>query len=376
MIFKRALQRELLSTAGAVFTILFTIAITVKPVKILGMAANGQVNSDDIFILIGFTALGVLPLILVLTGYISVLMVISRSYQDSEMVVWSASGVSLSYWIPQILRFATPFCLITALLAFFVAPWANFHKSAYTDRFEQRSDISKISPGKFYASASNGRVVFVEGVAGDLSKIKNIFVTTAKNNNHSVVIAKDGETVMDKSGDKFLIMHQGRRYDVASDEGAFQLMKFDRYGVLIDTGEKKLMPDKEAESLTVSALWENQTPDNMAELLRRVSLPLMCLLLMLVAVPLGYVNPRSGRSANFLFALFLCVLYYNFVQVSQAWVAQSQFSFAFAWWPIHFLFLLLIVLLFSWRLKVNSRYHPAQLWIKLVRQVSPNKSRF
>ncbi|MEB0164537.1 LPS export ABC transporter permease LptF, partial [Glaciimonas sp. CA11.2] len=71
MIFQRALRRELLSTAGAVFTTLFTITITVMLIKILGQAAGGQIASADVIALIGFQALNYLPIILILTGYIS-----------------------------------------------------------------------------------------------------------------------------------------------------------------------------------------------------------------------------------------------------------------------------------------------------------------
>lgn len=372
MIFKRALQHELVSTAGAVFTILFTIAITVRPIKILGLAASGKVDSDDVFALIGFAALNLLPIIIVLTGFISVLMVVTRSYQDSEMVVWFSSGVSLTNWIMPVLRFAAPLFILIALMSFFVTPWANKHSVEFTDRFEQRSDIAKVSPGKFQESASRDRVFFVEGVAGDLSKVRNIFVNTNQNNRHSVVIAKEGEIIVDKYGDKFLVMHQGRRYDGAPNEADFQMMQFDRYGVLVDSVSKSLIIGKKAESLTMRELWADQNPINMGELLWRIALPIMGVLLMILAVPLGYVNPRSGRSANFLLALFLCVFYYNMVLVSQAWVKQSQLPLSLSWWPVHVFFLLLITLLFAWRLNVNSRYHPRQLWAQLARK-KPNQ---
>jgi len=368
MIFKRALQRELTSTAGAVFTILFTIAITVRPIKILGMAASGKVDSNDVFALIGFAALNLLPIIIVLTGFIAVLMVVTRSYQDSEMVVWFASGVSLVDWILPIIRFGAPLFILTAAMSFFVTPWANEHSVEYTDRFEQRSDIARVSPGKFQESASRERVFFVEGVAGDMSKVRNIFVNTLQNNRHSVVIAKEGEITTDQFGDKFLIMHKGRRYDGAPNETDFQMMQFDRYGVLVDEDTKSLITDKKAESLTMAELWASPNPINMGELLWRISLPIMGVLLMLLAVPLGYVNPRSGRSANFLLALFLCVFYYNMVLVSQAWVKQSKFSLTMAWWPVHLGCLALISILFAWRLNVNSRFHPLQLWANMFQR--------
>lgn len=368
MIFKRTLQNELANTAGAVFTILFTIAITIKPIKILNMAANGKVDSNDVFVLIGFAALNLIPIITVLTGFIAVLMVVSRNYQDSEMVVWFSSGVSLLDWVKPILRFATPLFIVTVVMTFFVTPWTNQRSAEYTDRFEQRSDIARISPGKFQESASRDRVFFVEGVAGDLLKVKNIFVNTIQSNRHSIVIAKEGEIIHDKFGDKFLIMHQGRRYDVDQKNSGFQLMQFDRYGVLIDSEPKQNAIDKKVISRSTAELLANPSPANMGEFLWRVSLPIMGVLLMLLAVPLGYVDPRSGRSANFLLALFLCVFYYNMVLVSEAWVMQSKFSLTFSLLSIHVFFALLAMGLFAWRLNVNHRYHPLQLWGRLIRK--------
>ena len=87
MIFQRALKRELISTAAGVFMTLFTITITMMLIRILGQAAKGRVASDDVLALLGFTSLNYLPIILILTGFVSVLLVVTRSYQDSERCV-------------------------------------------------------------------------------------------------------------------------------------------------------------------------------------------------------------------------------------------------------------------------------------------------
>jgi lipopolysaccharide export system permease protein len=41
-------------------------------IKILGQAAGGQVASQDVLALIGFQSLNYMPIILILTGFISV----------------------------------------------------------------------------------------------------------------------------------------------------------------------------------------------------------------------------------------------------------------------------------------------------------------
>ncbi|MGZ9712355.1 LPS export ABC transporter permease LptF [Glaciimonas sp. GNP009] len=362
MIFQRALRRELLSTAGAVFTTLFTITITVMLIKILGQAAGGQIASADVIALIGFQALNYLPIILILTGYISVLLVVTRSYQDSEMVVWFASGLSLTRWIKPVLLFGLPIVVLTALLSFVATPWANTQSAEYRERFEKREDLSKVSPGKFQESSTGNRIFFVEGFSGDSNKVKNVFINTQTEGKNSIVIAKEGTIEQDKKGDKFLILSQGRRYDSISTQSDFRIMEFERYGTLVASESQALSGDKSSRALPTIALLKTPNNFNMGELLWRMSLPMMALCLMLLAIPLSFVNPRVGRSASLIIALLLFVTYSNMVSFFQATVVQGRLSFLTALWPVHVVVLGLILFLFSWRLKVNSRYHPLVVW--------------
>jgi lipopolysaccharide export system permease protein len=362
MIFQRALRRELISTAGAVFTTLFTITITVMLIRILGQAAGGQVASGDVVALIGFSALNYLPIILILTGFISVLLVVTRSYQDSEMVVWFASGLSLTQWIRPILAFGLPIVVLTGLLSFLLTPWANRQSAEFKERFEKREDMSKVSPGKFQESASVDRIFFVEAFSGDAAKVRNIFVNTVKDGKSSVVVAKEGMIQVDPQGDKFLLLDKGRRYDGAPNQPDYRMMEFERYGVLVASQSAALQGDKSARALSTPELLKNLNGFNLGELLWRLALPLMALFLMLLGIPLGFVNPRAGRSANLIVALLCFVTYSNMVSFFQASVVQGKYSFFAAWWPIHLVAALLIIASFLWRLQVNSRYHPLVLW--------------
>jgi lipopolysaccharide export system permease protein len=367
MIFERALQRELISTAGAVFTTLFTVTITVMLIRILGQAAGGKVASQDVAALIGFAALNYLPIILILTGFISVLLAVTRSYQDSEMVVWFASGLSLAKWIKPVLSFGLPLVVLTGLLSFMLTPWANQQSDEFRQRFAKREDVAKISPGRFQESSSADRIFFVEGVSGDAANVKNVFVNTSQNGRTSVVVAKEGTTELDSRGDKFLVLKDGRRYDGSPSQPDFRLMEFERYGVLVSRQSQGATGDTSTRSLSTRALLRNRNNFNMGELLWRIALPFMCLLLMLVAIPLGFVNPRAGRSANLMIALFLFVVYSNMISIFQAAVVQQKLSLAVAWWPLHLLGLIMIAAMFSWRLKINSRYHPLVVWGSMKR---------
>jgi lipopolysaccharide export system permease protein len=367
MIFERALRRELMSTAGAVFTTLFTITLTVMLIKILGQAAGGQVSSQDVLALIGFQALNYMPVILILTGFISVLLVLTRSYQDSEMVVWFACGLSLTRWIKPVLLFALPIIVLTAILSFVATPWANQQSSQFRERFEKREDIARVSPGKFQESATADRIFFVEGLSGDANKVKNIFVNTFHEGKNSIVVAKEGEMQVDQDGEKFVVMSKGRRYDGTPTQADFQMIEFERYGLSVANPSQTAAGEKSVRALQTWDLLAKNTSYSRGELLWRMALPLMALTLMLLAIPLSFVNPRAGRSIGLLVALLLFVVYSNTVSVFQSSVSQNRIPFMLAWWPVHVAVALIVLGLFFWRLKVNSRYHPAVMWARMRR---------
>ena len=110
--------------------------------------------------------------------------------------------------------------------------------------------------------------------------------------------------------------------------------------------------------MTTMELLEDPNSQKLGELVWRIGLPFMAILLMLLAIPLGFVNPRAGRSFNLIIAVLLYMTYSNLSSFVQAYVSQKKLAFGLAWWPLHLVVALIIVLLFAWRLGVNSRYHP------------------
>lgn len=343
---------------------LFTITVTMMLIRVLGQAARGKVASEDVIALIGFSALSYSPIILILTGFISVLLVITRSYQDSEMVVWFASGLSLTRWLRPILEFALPIVALVALFGFFITPWSYYQNAVYRARFEQREDLARVSPGKFQESAKKDRVFFVEKMAPDMSQVENVFIHNVKDGNVSIVVSKDGTVRINEKGERFLVLAEGRRYEKNIDPPGFGLLEFERYTSLMDRSKDADYVTDSTRSMSNRALIAQfkTNPKTAGEMLWRMALPIMAFLLMFLAVPLGFVNPRAGRSLNLVFALLLYAAYNNFTSVMQSIVTRGKLSLAMGWWPLHLTLALLILALYAWRLGMNSRNHPLVLW--------------
>jgi lipopolysaccharide export system permease protein len=349
MIFKRAIVSELSTTAGAVFTVLFSIIFSVGLVRILGEAAGGRVDNAAVFQLVALAALTNLPTVLTLTLFVAVLMALSRSFRDSEMVVWFTTGQSLFAWVGPVLRFAAPIIVLVALLALGVSPWAERQIAESRKRFEQRDDVSKVAPGRFIESSGADRVFFVESVDIDGARVRNVFVSNRSQGREGVIVAAQGVIEVKENGDRFLVLESGRRYEGVPGEAEYRMTEFDRYRLRIDTRPDEPISEQAARAKTTGQLLNEDTTFTRAEFLIRIAQPIVAILLALLAVPLAYLNPRVGRSFNLILAVLAFLLYNNGLSITKAWVQQGRLPFGVGVWLLHFIVLLLVAALFARR---------------------------
>jgi len=107
---------------------------------------------------------------------------------------------------------------------------------------------------------------------------------------------------------------------------------------------KRTAPSNKATG-TLDLLTERK-PDQIAELHWRLALPIAVLIMGLFAIPLAFVNPRSGRSWNLIMAVLVYVFYNNLLSIFQAWTAQQKIPGWVGLWPVHGVMLLLVLFLF------------------------------
>jgi lipopolysaccharide export system permease protein len=351
MIFHRALLREFASLAGAVFMTLFAIALTTRLIRLLGQAAGGQIPTDAVIAFLGFFALGTLPVLLSLTMFISVLITLTRSWRDSEMVIWFGSGLSLTAWLRPVMLFALPQIAVIAALSLVISPWAAQMGAQYVTRLEARDDVSRVNPGVFGETGNKERVYFVESISGDASAVQNVFVSSVQQQKSGVSMSRTGRTETAPNGDRFIVLEDGRRYEGAPGDEQYRVMEFQRYAARIETAESK-EPQLSQKSMTTAQLLANPTPVNLGEVLWRVGIPVAAAILVLLAIPMSFVNPRAGRSVNLLFALFTYIVYSNLLSVSQARVSQGRMDFGIGVWLVHAAMIALLVFMFARRMQV------------------------
>jgi lipopolysaccharide export system permease protein len=357
MIYQRAAIREFTQTAAAIFIALLAILLTTQLIRLLAQAAGGKLASEAVMALLVFGAISYLPVVLSLTIFVSVLLTLSRWYRDSEMVIWQASGLPLSVWVKPVLKFSFPLVLVIALLSLMLAPWAMQQGELYRQKIDGRGDVARVSPGEFNESGAGDRVFFVESIAGQEGVVKNVFISSVQQGRTGVMATARGHTENAPNGDKFLVLDNGRRYEGAAGTPEYRVMEFDRYAIRIETKETYSLEASPRIMPFFDLLKESESTYK-ADLLWRLGLPLAALNLVLLAIPLSFVNARAGRTNNLFFALLAYMLYSNLLSISQAWVSQKKLPFEIGLWAIHGIMLVLLLVLFYYRQNPFS-------WIKM-----------
>ena len=324
MLFHSSLRKELARSFGATLIVLVTIVMTMMLIRTLGQASQGSVNPSEVGLVMGFTMLGHLPTVLTMSLFIASVGTLSRMYLESEMVIWLASGQGLRTFLKPMLRFAWPMLLVVSLLVLVVWPWSNQQISELKERFERRGDLERVSPGQFQESASGLRVFFVDKDSVENKEGKNVFISSSDHGKQAMTSSKGGRIEL-VNDERFLILNVGQRVEQTMGESDLKVSEFKVYGTRIGQ-DVKAATEPPPKATNTLRLIQNPTPNNLGELAWRLGLAMAALNLLVIALAVTSANPRVGRGGNLALALFIFVVYYNFINLGQSWISSGKFA--------------------------------------------------
>ena len=327
MLFHSSLRKELDRSFGATVVVLVTIVMTMMLIRTLGLASQGNVNPSEVGLVMGFTMLGHLPTVLTMSLFIATVGTLSRMYLDSEMVIWFVGGRGLRALLKPLLHFAWPMLLSIAVLVLLVWPWSNQQISELRERFERRGDLERVSPGQFQESANGLRVFFVDKESVENKQGKNVFIASTDHGKQAMTSAKGGR-ITELNNEQFLVLDMGQRLEQTVGESDLKISEFKAYGSRIgqDVRASAVLPAKSVDTLS---LLRGNTLVYQGELAWRLGMALAAINLVIIALAVTSANPRVGRGGNFALALFIFVIYYNFINLGQSWIGSGKVAL----WP-------------------------------------------
>jgi lipopolysaccharide export system permease protein len=323
MLFHSSIRKELARTFGATLVILITVVMTTTVIRTLGEASRGVFNPTDVMIIMGYSVLSQLPAILSFSLFLAIVSVLTRMYRDSEMVIWLGSGRGLTSLIRPLLGFAWPVFILILTLALLVLPWAFGQIEDLRDRYQKRSDISRVEPGQFQESANGDKVFFIDKDSSNKEQGVNVFMVTRERGVETVTSADRG-TVQVEGGQKRLVLENGQRVEITAATREASFSTFERYTVKLGFEAPSTRNFVPASTLPTTALLASPLPAHQGELVWRAGFFLAAVNVIFLGLAVSGFNPRVGRASNLVFAFMAYLVYFNLLALGKNWVETGQ----------------------------------------------------
>jgi lipopolysaccharide export system permease protein len=363
MLFDSTVRKELARSFGATLMVILTIFMTNVVIRSLGLAANGAVAPQDLLFIFTLLALQQLPTILSLSLFIGVILTLGRMYRESEMAIWFSSGVSLTRFIRPVIATSWPVIVLIGILMLFVWPWSYAQYNDLRQRFEQRADVLRASPGQFQSSGDGHRVFFVEKAASAVGGGgRNVFIMNDLGTRESVAVSQSGK-IENVGDERFLVLDSGHMEQNDKVSGEHTHVEFKNYRVHAGTGASSSNTPPSPRAVDTSELVLGGGAANMGELTWRMGVILGGANLLIMGIGLSAANPRRASNWGLLFAALAFIIYNNLLTLTQAWVGSGRVNIAVALVGVHGLAFLFGLALIWWR-EHATVIHPLKLLLR------------
>ena len=340
----RMIALDLLKTLLSILLVLVTIIVSRKFLGILTKAIEGEVASETVFSLLGLKTLAAIAVLIPPSTFMAVLSVLGRMYRDHEMSVLASAGVGSKRIYQAMCWVIVPVFLFSLLMSLQIMPWSEMKSQELIKRDTQTHDIRGIKAGRFNEFSSGDIVLYAEEMDEE-QNMRKIFVQNSKANSTSVVIANSGRLHRAENGDNFVILNNGRRYQGVPGTPTYTISEFDEYGVRI-SGPEEVSEALRREAMSTLALIISGKPWELAELQKRVGIPLSVLALAILAVPLARVSPRQGAYSSVFYAFVIYIVYENIQKITQGMLITGKIHAWTSYTLIYGLLFLMTIVLF------------------------------
>jgi lipopolysaccharide export system permease protein len=235
----------------------------------------------------------------------------------------------------SVLWAAVPTAIFVGWLSISVLPWMNQTKDGILKAQEKAAEFSGAIAGSFNEFRKGDLVFYVESMSEDKSRLQNIFVQNRQHGKLGLITAKEGYQYVDEeTGDRFVVLLDGNRYEGQPGRNDFAVGKMEKYGVRV-----ALQPVDETKvsrrSRSTGELMSSKSLRDQAEFQDRLMLPVAVLVFGLLSVPLCRSMPREGVTGQVALAILFYFLFMNLQAISGSWMKDAVTPLWLGRWWVH-----------------------------------------
>ena len=348
-IIDRYILWEVTKSFLAITFMLLLILVGSGYMRFLGEAAAGNLSNDVILKLVGVEALRVMGAITPPAFFFFILYTLGQMYRHSEMTALAASGIGILRIFRAVFLAALPVALVVLWLSLDLRPWANSMNDALLNNQSIQSEFNSAVAGRFNESSRGDLVFYVEGISKDRMRLNQVFVQNRQHGELGIIVSEEGYQYVDeKTGEHYVVLKNGRRYEGKPGSNIYTVGEFEEYGVRIKL-EPKEQQRTRVRSLPTSVLYANDDLEYQSELEYRFMLPVAVLVFTFISVPLSYSRPRDSMYGSLVVAALFYLLFVNLIALSGAWMVSGATPAWLGRWWVHLLMLALTALVMFFR---------------------------
>jgi lipopolysaccharide export system permease protein len=306
--------------------------------SVLARAAQLQYQKGFVLELIGLGAAQNIAILLPFGLLLGIVLGFGRLYHDSEMAAAQACGVGVARVAVAVWLLALP---VTGLIAWFnfdLAPRAATAEANMRNEALRAASAAPLEPGTF-RSFGGGRIVVYARAVDHNGDPTDVFVKRSEGLAVETTVARRAHYAVSSDGEsESITLYDGERVDGTPGNNHYRIMRFEQQLIPIRTPESAARAQRLDEMSTVSLIGSHD-PKLVAELQWRLGLPVMTLVLTILAVPLGKLEPRQGRYAHVWIAMLLFALYAMLALAGRTWLSRGVLPSALGLWWLHGVFL-------------------------------------
>lgn len=342
----RYLSLEVFKSSLGTMLVLFVILMSNTLSGVLEDIALGEVPDQALMPILLRQATSLVTLLIPFGFFLGVIFAFGRLYKDYEMPVFNSCGLGYRGMFFPIIVLMVPFFCINLYFSLSLSAQSQRYAQFIVDDYENRDEFEQIEAGRFNISNDGEHVFYMETMSEDRTQLSNVIINQSNADSISFGIADKGIQVKDKdSGDLFLELSPGIRYEGFPGDADFRVIEYDTHGVLINLEKQSKKKKIKAEEKPFWDLYQSKAKKDKIELQWRIATPFVLLILGLIAVPLSYVAPRKGRYGKMGIAILVYIIYNNALGTMLVWMEKGLVAIEYGFWFVHLVFLVLAILL-------------------------------
>ena len=308
------------TTSLFVFTFLILAG---RVLKLTEWMVNHGIALSQVLLITLYTLPYVLFFTLPMATLLASLIAFSRLNEDNEIIALKSSGISLFQILPPVVAFSITSYLFASLVAIYLFPIGNHSLTRLLFEVAQVNTSIGIKQGVFNDTIPN-IVLYANHISAKDRTMEGVFIFDERDPNLSnTIIARRGKISSDpKQMSINLHLIDGSSFMVSKDLDSSRRLKFRSYDLNIELedimhkfssrmkGEKEMSISELRRQLKETKKGTVKHNILTIEFQRKFSIPLACLLLGLIGLPLGLMVKAKGRSWGVALSIAIFMIYY------------------------------------------------------------------